>query len=217
MLVASESFFLFCPSSDLMNIIIVRNNYGDSALINKVPAVNYDFLPETAQLRNERPLFLPDFANPAQVQLYLAVRICRLGRSISERFAHRYYDAATVIPHFSTPTAINAEKDDTRCPQAAAAGFDNALPTGRFVPTDRTTLSQCEFSLRVNGEEMLQGHGNALQQDADRLIAQISHYHTVRNGDLILLGTPPSHLLLGPEDRVETYLNDECVLSFKIK
>lgn len=199
-----------------MNIIIVRNNYGDSALIDKVPTVVYDFLPETAQLRNERPLFLPDFANPAQVQLYLAVRICRLGRSISERFAHRYYDAATVIPHFSMPTAINAAKDTTRCPPAAA-GFDNALPTGRFVPIDRTALSQCEFSLRLNGEEKLKGHGNALPQNADRLIAQISHYHTVRNGDLILLGTPPSHLLLGPEGRVETYLNDECVLSFKIK
>lgn len=201
-----------------MNIIIVRNNYGDSALIDKVPAVVYDFLPETVQLRNERPLFLPDFANPAQVQLYLAVRICRLGRSISERFAYRYYDTATVIPHFSMPTAINAAKDATRFPPAAAAaGFDNALPTGRFIPIDRTALSQCEFSLRLNGEEKLKGHGNALLHDADRLIAQISHYHTVRNGDLILLGTPPSHLLLGPEGRVETYLNDECVLSFKIK
>jgi len=90
-------------------------------------------------------------------------------------------------------------------------------PTGRFVPIDRTALSQCEFSLRLNGEEKLKGHGNALPQNADCLIAQISHYHTVRNGDLILLGTPPSHLLLGPEGRVETYLNDECVLSFKIK
>ena len=125
-----------------MNIIIVRNNYGDSALIDKVPAVVYDFLPETAQLRNERPLFLPDFANPAQVQLYLSVRICRLGRSISERFAHRYYDAATVIPHFSAPTANEAENSGTQHPTAAAAGFDNALPTGRFIPIDRTALSQ---------------------------------------------------------------------------
>ena len=200
-----------------MNIIIVRNNYGDSALIDKVPAVVYDFLPETAQLRNERPLFLPDFANPAQVQLYLAVRICRLGRNISERFAHRYYDTATVIPHFSAPTVNEAEYSGTPPPTAAAIGFDNALPTGRFVPIDRTALSQCEFSLRLNGEEKLKGHGNALQHDADRLIAQISHYHTMRNGDLILLGTPPSHLLLGPEGRVETYLNNECVLSFKIK
>ena len=200
-----------------MNIIIVRNNYGDSALIDKVSALSYDFLPETAQLRNERPLFLPDFANPALVRLYLAVRICRLGRNISERFAHRYYDAATVVPHFSAPMVGDTANDGNQLPVAATAGFDNALPTGRFVPTDRAALSQCEFSLRLNGKEKLKGQGNALLQDADLLIAQISKYHTVRNGDLLLLGTPPSHLLLGPEGRIETYLNDECVLSFKIK
>ena len=107
--------------------------------------------------------------------------------------------------------------DGNQLPVAATAGFDNALPTGRFVPTDHAALSQCEFSLRLNGEEKLKGQGNALLQDADLLIAQISKYHTVRNGDLLLLGTPPSHLLLGPEGRIETYLNDECVLSFKIK
>ena len=200
-----------------MNIIIVRNNYGDSALIDKTVTPRYDFLPETAQLRNERPLFLPDFANPASVSLYLAVRIGRLGRSISERFAHRYYDAATVIPHFSVPLAPNGQSADSELPFAATQGFDNALPTGRYLPIDRDQLAACSFSLSVDGQEQLNGLGSALRFDADHLIAHLSHYHTVRNGDLLLLGAPAAQLLIHPEKRVETYLNGECVLSFKTK
>ena len=200
-----------------MNIIIVRNNYGDSALIDKTVTPRYDFLPETAQLRNERPLFLPDFANPASVSLYLAVRICRLGRSISERFAHRYYDAATVIPHFSVPLDPNGQSADSELSFAATQGFDNALPTGRYLPIDRDQLAACSFSLSVDGQEQLNGHGSALRFDADHLIAHLSNYHTVRNGDLLLLGAPAAQLLIHPEKRVETYLNGECVLSFKTK
>jgi FAH family protein len=200
-----------------MNIIIVRNNYGDSALIDKTVTPRYDFLPETAQLRNERPLFLPDFANPASVSLYLAVRICRLGRSISERFAHRYYDAATVIPHFSVPLDPNGQSADSELSFAATQGFDNALPTGRYLPIDRDQLAACSFSLSVDGQEQLNGLGSALRFDADHLIAHLSNYHTVRNGDLLLLGAPAAELLIHPEKRVETYLNGECVLSFKTK
>lgn len=200
-----------------MNIIIVRNNYGDSALIDKTVTPRYDFLPETAQLRNERPLFLPDFANPASISLYLAVRICRLGRSISERFAHRYYDAATVIPHFSVPLAPNGQSADSELSFAATQGFDNALPTGRYLPIDRDQLAACSFSLSVDGQEQLNGLGSALRFDADHLIAHLSNYHTVRNGDLLLLGAPAAELLIHPEKRVETYLNGECVLSFKTK
>ena len=200
-----------------MNIIIVRNNYGDSALIDKTVTPRYDFLPETAQLRNERPLFLPDFANPASVSLYLAVRICRLGRSISERFAHRYYDAATVIPPFSVPLAPNGQSADSELPFAATQGFDNALPTGRYLPIDRDQLAACSFSLSVDGQEQLNGLGSALRFDANHLIAHLSNYHTVRNGDLLLLGAPAAQLLIHPERRVETHLNGECVLSFKTK
>lgn len=200
-----------------MNIIIVRNNYGDSALIDKTVTPRYDFLPETAQLRNERPLFLPDFANPASISLYLAVRICRLGRSISERFAHRYYDAATVIPHFSVPLAPNGQSADSELSFAATQGFDNALPTGRYLPIDRDQLAACSFSLSVDGQEQLNGLGSALRFDADHLIAHLSNYHTVRNGDLLLLGAPAAQLLIHPERRVETHLNGECVLSFKTK
>ena len=200
-----------------MNIIIVRNNYGDSALIDKTVTPRYDFLPETAQLRNERPLFLPDFANPASISLYLAVRICRLGRSISERFAHRYYDAATVIPHFSVPLVPNGQSAGSELPFAATQGFDNALPTGRYLPIDRDQLAACSFSLSVDGQEQLNGLGSALRFDADHLIAHLSNYHTVRNGDLLLLGAPAAELLIHPEKRVETYLNGECVLSFKTK
>ena len=81
--------------------------------------------------------------------------------------------------------------------------------------TSRRSEAVCcsrSFSLSVDGQEQLNGLGSALRFDADHLIAHLSNYHTVRNGDLLLLGAPAAELLIHPEKRVETYLNGECPL-----
>ena len=82
-----------------MNILALHNNYPATTLSNVDSYVCYT-LPETAVQKNGKPVFLPDYANPAALEVHLAIRICRLGRSISMRFAHRYYDAITALPHF---------------------------------------------------------------------------------------------------------------------
>ena len=115
------------------------------------------------------------------------------------------------------PLAPNGQSANSELSFAATQGFDNALPTGRYLPIDRDQLAACSFSLSVDGQEQLNGLGSALRFDADHLIAHLSNYHTVRNGDLLLLGAPATQLLIHPEKRVETYLNGECVLSFKTK
>ena len=51
---------------------------------------------DSALLTRGRPFFLPDFTERCDYETELVVRICRLGRSIPVRFAHRYYDAVTV-------------------------------------------------------------------------------------------------------------------------
>lgn len=199
-----------------MNIILIRNNYSDTSFIREPSAPNYDTLPETAQLRNEKPLFLPDDANPAHVRLYIAIRICRLGRCISERFASRYYDAATVIPHFMSPV-WKAQGDAHEISFSAACGFDGAVPIGHFIPTHPAQLVASTFAMHIDQKEVLRGETQYLRQSAENMIAHISQYHTLRNGDIILLGAPELYTSLTPDHHVETYLNEEKVLSFNVK
>ena len=51
---------------------------------------------DSALLKDHKPFFLPDFMGQIDYETELVVRICRLGKSIPEQFAHRYYDAVTV-------------------------------------------------------------------------------------------------------------------------
>ena len=55
-----------------------------------------DFHPDSALLLPGRPMFYPDFTGDWQAQLYMAVHINRLGKSVSTKFAPRYYDGASV-------------------------------------------------------------------------------------------------------------------------
>ena len=51
---------------------------------------------DSALLKDHKPFFIPDDMGKIECEAEVVVRICRLGKTISERFAHRYYDAVTV-------------------------------------------------------------------------------------------------------------------------
>ena len=205
-----------------MTILVLHNNYSFSALSeqsvssSESPAMTYYTLPETALLRNGKPVFLPDYANPAQLEVHLAVRICRLGRHISARFASRYYDAATVMPHFIAP-ALWEKTQKLGLPWDAALGFDNATPLGEFVEIAPSTVSQLDFSLRVDGKEQMSGSTTQWLHHVDNVIAEVSQYFTLRRGDVLLMGAPTAPIFITPDHKVETYLGETCVLSFNVK
>ena len=47
--------------------------------------------PDSALVINNRPFFYPDFSNNVHHELELVIRIDRLGRSIEEKYASRYF------------------------------------------------------------------------------------------------------------------------------
>ena len=56
---------------------------------------------DSALLKDGKPFFVPDFMGRIDHEAEVVVRICRLGKSIPERFAHRYYDAVTLGVDFT--------------------------------------------------------------------------------------------------------------------
>ena len=89
-----------------MKILAVGKNYaqhnkemGDTLYRQEEPVV---FLkPDSSLLKDGKPFFLPDHLGRVDYEGELVVRICRLGKNIPERFAHRYYDAVTVGVDFT--------------------------------------------------------------------------------------------------------------------
>ena len=205
-----------------MKIIVIENNYqgsnksGDSTLYSSGTPVIYT-LPDTAFLKDHRPFFVPDFADPCTMQVHLVIRICRLGRSISERFAHRYYDAASVGVTF---TAENLLKDlrEKGLPWELAKGFDGAAALGSFVPlTDLGDFTELPFSLH-QGEEILQtGYGKDMTWNIDKLIAHISQFYTLKQGDFIFTGCPVKPEIATTNTNISGYIGEKKVLSFNVK
>jgi 2-keto-4-pentenoate hydratase/2-oxohepta-3-ene-1,7-dioic acid hydratase in catechol pathway len=81
--------------------------------------------PDSALLKDSKPFFIPDFSKHVDYETELVVRICRLGKNIAPRFAHRYYDAVTVGIDFTARDLQRKLRAEGK-PWEISKGFDNS-------------------------------------------------------------------------------------------
>ena len=77
-----------------MKIICIGRNYSAHAkeLNNPVPKEPVVFLkPDTALSPKSMPFFYPSFSKDIHYEAELVVKIDRVGKNISQKFAHKYY------------------------------------------------------------------------------------------------------------------------------
>ena len=139
-----------------MKIIAVGMNYAAhnqelhaGMALPKEPVI---FLkPDSALLKDGKPFFIPDFSNEIHYETELVVRISRLGKNISERFAHRYYDAVTVGIDF-TARDLQRRFREAGNPWELSKGFDNSAVIGTFVPMEYfKDIQNIRFHLDIDG------------------------------------------------------------------
>ncbi|MBO6217402.1 MAG: fumarylacetoacetate hydrolase family protein [Prevotella sp.] len=177
---------------------------------------------DSALLKNGKPFFIPDFMGRIDHEAELVVRICRLGKGIPEKFAHRYYDAVTVGVDFTAREVQKKAKDLGR-PWTIAKGFDGSAVIGEWVPIARSeerstfNIQDLHFHLDINGKTVQTGFSGDMLYKVDELIAYISRFFTLKTGDLLYTGTPvgvgPVHI----DDHIEGYLEGQKVLDFWCK
>ena len=172
---------------------------------------------DSALLKDHKPFFIPDHLGRIEYETELVVRISRLGKTISERFAHRYYDAVTVGIDF-TARELQAKLRREGKPWDLCKGFDGAAALGDWVAIDKfRDIQAIHFHLDINGNTVQEGCTSDMLFRVDRLISYISQYFTLKTGDILYTGTPagvgPVHI----DDRLEGYLEDRKVLEFNCK
>lgn len=182
---------------------------------------------DSALLKDHKPFFLPDFMGQIDYETELVVRICRLGKSIPERFAHRYYDAVTVGIDF-TAREMQKKLREQGQPWEICKGFDGSAVIGDWITLDKLipkrddgeislTDKPLEFHLDINGATVQSGLSSQMIHSVDRLISYISQFFTLKTGDIIYTGTPVG---VGPtniDDHFEGYLEGRKVLDFSVK
>lgn len=172
---------------------------------------------DSALLKAHKPFFVPDFMGRIDYETELVVRVCRLGKTIPERFAHRYYDAVTVGIDF-TARDVQQRLRAAGQPWELSKGFDGSAAIGDWVGKERfLNVQSLRFHLDINGQTVQEGYTGDMLFSVDHIVAYISRYFTLKTGDLIFTGTPagvgPVHI----DDHIEGYLEEDKVLEFNCK
>mgnify|MGYP002625435258 CR=1 FL=1 len=173
---------------------------------------------DSAILNQGKPFFIPDHLGRIDYETELVLRICRLGKNIPRRFAHRYYDAMTVGIDF---TARDLQKSlrEKGMPWECCKGFDGSAALGKFITKEELgcDVQDIHFHMDINGERRQTGHTADMIHTIDHIIAYASRFFTLKTGDLIFTGTPMGIGSVKEGDKLEAYIGDRKLLDLRIK
>lgn len=173
--------------------------------------------PDSALLKDGKPFFIPDFCEQVDYETELVVRICRLGKNIAERFAHRYYDAVTVGIDFTARDLQRKFRAEGK-PWELCKGFDNSAVIGDWIPTEQIAdVQNVNFHLDIDGQTVQRGRSVDMIFGVDRIIAYVSRFCTLKIGDLIYTGTPVGVAPVKIDNHLEGFLEETKVLDFYVR
>lgn len=173
--------------------------------------------PDSALQKDSKPFFIPDFCEQVDYETELVVRINRLGKNISERFAHRYYDAVTVGIDFTARDLQRKFRAEGK-PWELCKGFDSSAAIGDWIPVERfKNVQDIHFHLDIDGNCVQKGYTGDMLFGIDRIIAYVSQFCTLKIGDLLFTGTPVGVGPVAIDNHLEGYLENEKVLDFYIR
>ena len=199
-----------------MKIICIGRNYVEHAkeLNNPVPTKPMFFVkPDTALLRTQM-FYIPPFSNNIHYELELVVKIKKVGKSISKRFAHKYYNEISLGLDL-TARDLQEECKEKGMPWEIAKGFDSSAPIGKWY--QKKDLKSLDFYLLKNGEKVQEGNPLQMVFGVDSIIEYVSKFMTLKKGDLIFTGTPSGVGKMEVNDVFEAYLDGKKTIDLRVK
>lgn len=163
--------------------------------------------PDSSVITTRKPLFLPEWSDSFATRVALAVRICRLGKHVALKFAHRYWDAATVCLVTSDAQASQ--------PDALSQAFDGAIALGEWVEMDAEARNYMVVDT-MTGDPTWNNASEQLARLADEAIVAASQRMTIKMGDVFCLAFGEQrNISIG--DTLRVGLNGREILTIKIK
>lgn len=203
-----------------MKIICIGRNYYEHTreLNNPVPVVPIFFMkPESALVRGNLPFFYPSFSNDIHYEAELVLHINKVGRNISQKHAHTYYDGIGIGIDF-TARDLQQEVKQKGLPWEIAKSFDSSAPVSDFIPIiDIPDINNIPFSLYKNGKAVQNGNSSEMIFSMDTIISYVSKFVTLKQGDMIFTGTPSG---VGPVtigDKLEGFIGNKKMLLCNIR
>jgi len=173
--------------------------------------------PDSALLKNNKPFFLPGFSDNIHYEVEAVIKISKLGKGISAKFAHRYFDEVTLGIDI-TARDIQSRQAKNGMPWELSKCFDGAAPVGTFIPVSTVkNIRDIDFRLEINGKTVQQSNTSDMIFGFAEIIEYVSKFFTLKTGDLIFTGTPSGVGQLNKNDNLVAYIGDQPLLDFLIR
>ncbi|MBD0779009.1 fumarylacetoacetate hydrolase family protein [Maribacter sp. ANRC-HE7] len=203
-----------------MKIVCIGRNYAAhiEELANERPKDPVIFIkPDSAVLPKEQDFYIPDFTDNVHYEVEVLVKICKVGKHIDAKFAHKYYDEVGLGIDF-TARDLQSQLKQKGLPWEKAKGFDGSAVIGTWLPKgDFKDLNDLGFTLEQNGQVVQNGNTNLMLWKIDELIAYVSTFFTLKKGDVLFTGTPAGVGQIAANDYLSGKLEGQELFSLKIK
>ena len=203
-----------------MKIICIGRNYADhiSELNNERPNEPVIFMkPDTAILPKKTPFTIPEFSNDVHHEVEVLVKICKVGKYISQKFAHKYYDEIGLGIDF-TARDLQTKLKEKGLPWEKAKAFDHSAVIGDFSSKiNYSSLENINFELRKNSEIVQKSSTSLMLWNIDEIVSHVSQFFTLKKGDIIFTGTPQGVAAVKENDVLEGFLEGKQMFKIQVK
>lgn len=164
---------------------------------------------DSSIVRDNRPVFLPEISKRWRCDFMIGFLMCRLGKSISEKFAPRYYDMMTLCVRFVPLDIVSPNESSSENWSPWATGFDGALAIGTWI--DVATIKSVDITMP---QCVTFGSINA---PISKAINILSKHMIIKTGDIVIPPMPFFSCDINIGDRIDGQINGQSVLHFNVK
>lgn len=203
-----------------MKIICIGRNYSDHVreLNHQQPSSPIIFLkPESSIHRKAEPFQIPEWSEEIHHELEVVVRIDAGGKNIAVENAHRYFSKVGLGIDF-TARDVQSELKAKAHPWERAKAFDGSAVLGEFLPLEELgkPIDDLSFHLLNRGSVVQEGNTSQMIFPVPELIAEVSTFLTLEEGDLLFSGTPAGVASVASGDFLEGILEGKALLQLDI-
>ncbi len=187
-------------------IVCIGQNYREhiKELKNEVPAEPVIFLkPMSSLIGNEGAILIPEGVGRVDHEVELALIIGRTGKNIPKERALSHVSGLAVFNDVTARDVQTAYRKDG-LPWTLSKGMDTFAPMSEpKVLAPSHDIHDLEISCRVNGKVRQHGSTSMMIYSPEEIIAFISKWMVLEEGDIIATGTPSGVGPIVPGDLIE--------------
>lgn len=185
-------------------------------IIVKTSSSKYIVRPDTTWERDNEDFFPPEFVDSLSYTPVLFARISKPGRSVSEKFASRYYDGVGYGVLLYSENLLGFAEEDFAC--ASCLDHTSFLPFPTYLPI---VLGREDNLFRLSKDgSLLYETAEGTREMIENAISEASKYIYFRSGDILAIELKSREFLCRREDGIVDVSATFCknkTIGFKIK